>query len=107
MQSFFSSPELDKLIPKLAKDEKELEKIKQEVGERKTLHSILVGDSQDLSVIPDNSINLVLTSPPYWNLKEYNDHAEQLGHIDDYESFLDKLDDVWLDASTNSLLAGE
>lgn len=91
----YSSPELDKLIPKLAKDENELEKIKQEVGERKTLHSILVGDSQDLSVIPDDSVHLVLTSPPYWNLKEYNDHEEQLGHIDDYELFLDKLDDVW------------
>lgn len=52
----FSSPELDKLIPKLAKDEKELEKIKQEVGERKTVHSILVGDSQDLSVVDRKSV---------------------------------------------------
>lgn len=90
-----SSSELDKLIPKLAKDKDELEKIKAEVGERKTLHSILVGDSKDLSVIPDNSVQLVLTSPPYWNLKEYNDHREQLGHVDDYEVFLDKLDEVW------------
>jgi DNA modification methylase len=91
----FSSPELDKQIPKIAKDAKELEKIKQEVSDRKTWHSLLVGDSQDLSVIPDNSVHLALTSPPYWNLKEYNDHAEQLGHIDDYESFLNKLDAVW------------
>lgn len=90
-----TSPELDKLIPKLAKNEEELEKIRREISERKTLHSILVGDSQDLSVIPDESVQLVLTSPPYWNLKEYNDHVEQLGHVNDYELFLNKLDDVW------------
>lgn len=88
-------PELDRLIPKLARDEQELDKIRIEVSERKTLHSILVGDSQDLSPIRDESVHLVLTSPPYWNLKEYNDHAGQLGHIDDYEDFLNKLDGVW------------
>src|SRR5213593_4153917 len=86
---------LDKLIPKIAKDEAELEKIKNEVSERKTLHSILVGDSQDLSPIPNESVHLVLTSPPYWNLKEYNPHEEQLGHVEGYEEFLDKLDSVW------------
>src|SRR5437588_10823534 len=87
--------ELDRLIPKLAKDEKELEKIKREVVAQKTVHSILVGDAQDLSPIRDESVHLVLTSPPYWNLKQYNHHQEQLGHIDDYEEFLDKLDSVW------------
>ena len=61
--------ELDRLIPKLAKDEKELERIKHEVRERKTLHSILVGDSQNLSAIRNESVHLVLTSPPYWNLR--------------------------------------
>lgn len=91
----YTSPELDRLIPKLARDEDALDKIRIEVSERKTLHSILVGDSQDLSAIRDDSVHLVVTSPPYWNLKEYNDHAQQLGHVDDYESFLDKLDDVW------------
>ena len=90
-----TSPELDRLIPKLARDEAELEKIRTEVSELKTLHSILVGDSQDLSAIRDESVHLVLTSPPYWNLKEYNAHAQQLGHIGDYEEFLNKLDEVW------------
>lgn len=90
-----SQSELDRLIPRLAKDPEELTKIQTEVTERKTIHSILVGDSQDLSVIPNNSVHLVVTSPPYWNLKEYNDHKEQLGHVDDYQLFLDKLDNVW------------
>ena len=96
----FTSPELDLLIPKIAKDEIELDKIRAEIAEGKTLHSILVGDSQDLSAIRDGSMHLVVTSPPYWNLKEYNDHSEQLGHIDDYDEFLNKLDDVWTVAAT-------
>ncbi|HZQ92183.1 MAG TPA: site-specific DNA-methyltransferase [Terriglobales bacterium] len=40
-------------------------------------------------------MELVLTSPPYWTLKEYNLGTEQLGYITDYESFLDELDKVW------------
>lgn len=97
--------ELDKLIPKLAKDDAELERIRDEVAERKTVHSILIGDSQDLSVIPNESVHLVLTSPPYWNLKEYNAHQKQLGHINDYQEFLDKLDDVW-SGCFNKLVVG-
>ena len=37
----------------------------------------------------------MVTSPPYWNLKRYNEHNDQLGHIDDYETFLDELEKVW------------
>jgi site-specific DNA-methyltransferase (adenine-specific) len=56
-------------------------------------------------MVPDNSVHLVLTSPPYWNLKEYNHHVGQLGHIDDYESFLQELDKVWQECF-NKLVAG-
>jgi site-specific DNA-methyltransferase (adenine-specific) len=38
---------------------------------------------------------LVVTSPPYWNLKQYNDNQDQLGHISDYEQFLTELTKVW------------
>ncbi|MGH7491264.1 MAG: DNA-methyltransferase [bacterium] len=38
---------------------------------------------------------MVVTSPPYWKLKRYNDHASQLGHIAEYESFIDELAKVW------------
>jgi len=54
-----------------------------------------VGDSRELDWIADESIHLVVTSPPYWNLKRYNDGPGQLGHIADYERFLDELDKVW------------
>ena len=60
-----------------------------------TLQRLVNGDARDLSFISDESIHLVLTSPPYWNLKRYNDNPDQLGHIDDYEAFLDELRKVW------------
>src|SRR5437016_1690463 len=36
-------------------------------------HVVREGDARDLSTIPDASIHLVVTSPPYWVLKKYND----------------------------------
>jgi site-specific DNA-methyltransferase (adenine-specific) len=53
------------------------------------------GDARALDWIPDESVHLVVTSPPYWTLKEYNRHAGQLGHVEEYEQFLDELDKVW------------
>lgn len=60
-----------------------------------TTHRLVHGDARDLSFLPTESIHLVVTSPPYWNLKRYNEHDDQLGHIDDYEQFLDELEKVW------------
>jgi site-specific DNA-methyltransferase (adenine-specific) len=60
-----------------------------------TTHRLIEGDARDLSFLPDESVHLVVTSPPYWNLKRYNDHPEQLGHISEYEAFLVELEKVW------------
>lgn len=60
-----------------------------------TRHTLRLGDARDLSWIPDQSIHLVVTSPPYWTLKKYEDNKRQLGEIADYESFLNELDKVW------------
>lgn len=60
-----------------------------------TAHKLHQGDARDLSWIPDNSVHLVVTSPPYWTLKEYNNYPGQLGALEDYEAFLDELDKVW------------
>lgn len=60
-----------------------------------TYHILVEGDGRDLSFLPDESVHLVVTSPPYWNLKRYNDHEFQLGHINDYEDFLESLNRVW------------
>jgi DNA modification methylase len=60
-----------------------------------TKHTLRLGDARDLSWIPDDSVHLVVTSPPYWTLKKYEDNKRQLGEILDYASFLDELDKVW------------
>src|SRR5205085_5921649 len=61
----------------------------------KTEHRVIEGDARDLSFIPNRSVHLVVTSPPYWTLKEYPSGPGQLGEIEDYEAFLDQLDKVW------------
>lgn len=54
-----------------------------------------LGDARSLSWIRDESVHLVVTSPPYWTLKEYEHSNEQLGDVQDYEAFLTELDKVW------------
>lgn len=54
-----------------------------------------LGDARELDWIKDESVHLVVTSPPYWTLKKYNDHPAQLGDVADYEAFLEELDRVW------------
>ena len=44
-----------------------------------TTHKLVQGDARNLSFIADESIHLVVTSPPYWTLKRYNDTEGQLG----------------------------
>jgi modification methylase len=61
----------------------------------RTEHRLHCGDARNLSWIPDNSVHLVVTSLPYWNLKEYPRHQDQLGGIDDYDRFLNEIDKVW------------
>ena len=61
----------------------------------KTFQRLSNGDARDLTFLEDESIHLVVTSPPYWNLKRYNENPDQLGHINDYESFLGELGKVW------------
>jgi len=60
-----------------------------------THHRLVCGDARELSFIPDQSVHLVVTSPPYWTLKEYRDHPDQLGHVEDYEEFLAEVNKVW------------
>jgi site-specific DNA-methyltransferase (adenine-specific) len=60
-----------------------------------TTHRFHLGDARDLSFLPDNKVHLVVTSPPYWILKNYEPHRDQLGAIADYDRFLVELDKVW------------
>src|SRR5207247_600406 len=60
-----------------------------------TTHTLRLGDARDLSWIASNSVHLVVTSPPYWTLKDYNHIEGQLGDIQQYDAFLIELDKVW------------
>ncbi len=60
-----------------------------------TIHRLINGDARDLSFLGNGSVHLVVTSPPYWNLKRYNESPDQLGHIREYEAFLAELEKVW------------
>jgi modification methylase len=60
-----------------------------------TKHQLVLGDARDLSFISDESVHLVVTSPPYWTLKRYEDHPSQMGHMKEYEVFLAELEKVW------------
>jgi site-specific DNA-methyltransferase (adenine-specific) len=42
---------------------------------------------------------LIVTSPPYWTLKQYEPNNRQLGEIDSYEVFLEELDKVWAECA--------
>jgi DNA modification methylase len=61
----------------------------------KTIQTLRCGDAREMDWIPDESVHLVVTSPPYWTLKEYPPHKSQLGFIESYEKFHDELDRVW------------
>ena len=60
-----------------------------------TIHRLINGDARNLAFLDDESVHLVVTSPPYWNLKRYNENPDQLGHVQDYEAFLNELEKVW------------
>ena len=71
----------------------------------KTRHQLHLGDARDLSWIQDGSVHLVVTSPPYWTLKEYaSGNENQMGHFEEYEHFLSELDRVWRECAR--VLAG-
>ncbi len=81
-------------FPAIAKEPEACAEITRAVQSLPSAHEVHLGDSRCLELAPE-SIELVVTSPPYWTLKEYNDQAGQLGQIEDYEEFLDELDRVW------------
>jgi modification methylase len=81
-------------IPRLAKDPGVMARIEQTVRTLPTTHDVHLGDARTMALRPE-SIHLVVTSPPYWTLKEYRRTPGQLGFVADYNRFLDELDTVW------------
>jgi DNA modification methylase len=82
-------------IPRIAKDEALTNAIDCAVSSVPTRHVLHNLDSRQINFLAPESVHLILTSPPYWTLKEYRESDGQLGWIDDYEEFLRELDKVW------------
>jgi DNA modification methylase len=59
-----------------------------------TEHKIIFGDSRSLNEIKDKSVQLIITSPPYWQLKDYG-IKDQIGFNDSYEEYINNLNLVW------------
>lgn len=59
-----------------------------------TEHKIIFGDSRSLNQIKDQSVQLIITSPPYWQLKDYGTE-DQIGFNHSYEEYINNLNLVW------------
>jgi len=88
-----SNPQTD--LPRIAKDGKLTKLIEAAVQDIPTAHKLVCKDARSMTQVEPNSVHLVLTSPPYWTLKEYREQEGQLGHVADYECFLEELDKIW------------
>ena len=82
-------------LPKLARDPDAARRIEAIPARIPGNHEIFLGDARDRSLLAAESVHLVVTSPPYWTLKEYPDREGQLGWIEDYDAFLAQLEQVW------------
>lgn len=90
-----SDGSLKTALPGMARDSAESARVAAAVHDVTTDHRILRGDARDLSALADGTIHLAVTSPPYWTLKKYNDDANQLGAIGEYDEFVCELARVW------------
>src|SRR5581483_4340337 len=78
-----------------AKNEEVLKRIQKAIEQIPTKHILVHGDARKMSKDIVDKAHLVITSPPYWTLKEYRKTPGQLGHIADYDGFIRELDEVW------------
>ena len=59
-----------------------------------TNHRVIIGDSRKMTELAAQSVQLVITSPPYWQLKDYG-NGQQIGFDDSYEDYINNLNLVW------------
>ena len=84
-----------KALPAIAKNAKRVAAIEDAISRIPTSHTLYNADARCMKFLKPESVHLVVTSPPYWTLKEYQRTDGQLGFVNDYETFLKALDEVW------------
>ena len=82
-------------LPRIAKNTKIVAAIEAKLERLPTQHDLYRGDARNIDFLRPETFHLVVTSPPYWTLKNYNVSEGQIGYIADYDTFLDELDKVW------------
>ena len=60
----------------------------------KTKTTIIIGDSRRMEEVNDETVHLIITSPPYWQLKDYG-NVSQIGVNDSYDEYINNLNLVW------------
>jgi len=55
---------------------------------------VIIGDSRKMAEVKDNSVDLVVTSPPYWHIKDYGAEG-QIGYGQSLHEYLKDLYRVW------------
>lgn len=69
------------LIPAIAKDAALIRKIEGAAQQIPTRHRLWNADARAMQFLAPDSVQLVVTSPPYWVLKEYQRTDGQLGYV--------------------------
>jgi DNA modification methylase len=82
-------------LPRIARDKKLVAQIEAKLEQLPTHHDLYHRDSRTIDFLAPESVHLVVTSPPYWTLKDYNVSEGQIGYIEDYDKFVNELDRVW------------
>src|SRR5258706_14783764 len=70
-------------LPRIAKDKKLIAAIEAKLEQLPTHHDLYQRDCRSINFLAPDSVHLVLTSPPYWTLKDYNINEGQMGHIEE------------------------
>ena len=65
-------------------------------GNHNEFHRIFIADARDMRELEDHSVHLVITSPPYWQLKDYG-NPNQVGFSDTYEQYINHMNLVWME----------
>ncbi len=100
LSSFLREPLLSEAleqteIPRLARNPAAMNLLEQVLLRIPTSHYLVRGDARQMRSLLPESAHLVLTSPPYWTLKKYDEAYGQLGHVSEYDDFLAELSRVW------------
>ncbi len=59
-----------------------------------TTHTVILGDSRAMPELDDHAVHVIITSPPYWQLKDYGVEG-QIGFDDSYADYINNLNLVW------------